>query len=228
MAQLITRIRTESGDLQIDYNALANLPQSDKTLSKDGGFADAKATSEAIKNATIKVDDTLTNQGQAADSKIVGEKFSETENIIQTISQTASNANEVAENALPKAGGDMSGNINMGGNSVTNISAPISENDAANKKYVDEKYFSATIDLIATGWIGSEAPYTQVVQLDGILDTDNPHYCAIYSGTKENKLEQREAFSFVDELETSNGNLTFTCLEEKPMTDLSIQLEVNR
>jgi hypothetical protein len=48
MPQYITKIRTESGDLPIDYNALANRPQSDTTLSKSGKFADAKATGDAI------------------------------------------------------------------------------------------------------------------------------------------------------------------------------------
>lgn len=51
MAQYVTKIRTESGDKQIDYNALANLPQSDATLTQTGSFADAKATGDAIKAA---------------------------------------------------------------------------------------------------------------------------------------------------------------------------------
>ena len=51
MPQHITRIRTESGDLQIDYNALANLPQLlelDDTLSKAGDAADAKAVGDLL------------------------------------------------------------------------------------------------------------------------------------------------------------------------------------
>lgn len=228
MAQLITRIRTESGDLQIDYDALANLPQSDKTLSKDGGFADAKATSEAIKNATVGIDGTLENQGQAADAKAVGTKFNTIENAITEINSAVSTAQGTADNALSKTGGDMSGNINMGEKNITNLAAPTNDNDAVNKKYVDEKYFSETVTLTASKWVGSVAPYTQVVSLDGILDTDNPHYCVVYSGITENKLAQKEAFALIDELVTSNGSLTFTCLEEKPTVDLDIQLEVNR
>ena len=48
MANYVRKIRTESGDLQIDYNALANLPQSDTTLTKSGEFADAKVTGDAV------------------------------------------------------------------------------------------------------------------------------------------------------------------------------------
>ena len=39
MAQYITKIRTENGDLQIDYNALANLPPAESL-----GAADADHT----------------------------------------------------------------------------------------------------------------------------------------------------------------------------------------
>lgn len=48
MANYVRKIRTESGEMQIDYLALANLPQSDATLTKAGSFADAKATGDAI------------------------------------------------------------------------------------------------------------------------------------------------------------------------------------
>lgn len=48
MPKFVTRIRTSDGDLPVDYNALANLPESDATLSNSGSFADAKATGDAI------------------------------------------------------------------------------------------------------------------------------------------------------------------------------------
>ena len=48
MAKYVTKVRTESGDLQIDYNALANLPETDKTLTKADEFADAKVTGDRL------------------------------------------------------------------------------------------------------------------------------------------------------------------------------------
>ena len=47
-AQTIKAIRTQAGDLQIDYTALANVPSTDATLSKSGSFADAKAVGDKI------------------------------------------------------------------------------------------------------------------------------------------------------------------------------------
>lgn len=55
MAEYITRIKTENGPMQIDYNALANLPKSDSTLSQSGKFADAKMTGDKIKDINEKL-----------------------------------------------------------------------------------------------------------------------------------------------------------------------------
>ena len=48
MAQLVKKIRTEAGDLQIDYNALANLPTTDTTLAVSGKAADAKTVGDSL------------------------------------------------------------------------------------------------------------------------------------------------------------------------------------
>lgn len=66
MVDYAKKIRTEIGDLQIDYNALANLPQSDITLTKSGEFADAKVVGDILK--------------QKADKNSIPTKLSELEN----------------------------------------------------------------------------------------------------------------------------------------------------
>ena len=50
MAQYVTKIRTEQGDKQIDYNALANLPTTDTTLAVSGKAADAKTVGDSFNN----------------------------------------------------------------------------------------------------------------------------------------------------------------------------------
>lgn len=58
---LVTAIRTEKGDQRIDYNALANLPEFDDTLSGSGKIADAKTVGdklrEMIKNINTKIEE---------------------------------------------------------------------------------------------------------------------------------------------------------------------------
>lgn len=87
-------------------------------------------------------------------------------------------------------------------------------------------HFSVT--LAAADWVGVQAPYTQDKELEGILETDKPHYSVVYSGTDAEKIAQREAFALVDDLDTVDGMVTFTCFEEKPTVDLTIQMEVVR
>lgn len=55
----ITRIRTEAGDLQIDYNALANKPSLialDTGLTTSGKAADAKAVGDRLNTITANID----------------------------------------------------------------------------------------------------------------------------------------------------------------------------
>lgn len=79
----ITLIRTTDGDMQIDYNALANLPTS---LPANGGNANTlgghnsayfatAASVETLKEQvdSITVDATLAQEGVAADAKAVGD-----------------------------------------------------------------------------------------------------------------------------------------------------------
>ena len=88
-----------------------------------------------------------------------------------------------------------------------------------------EDHLILSISLSARAWLGDSAPYTQTIAVEGILASDRPHYGVVYS---ENAIAEKEAFTMVDDLDTTEGNLTFTCFEEKPGVDLTIQLEVNR
>lgn len=134
--------------------------------------------------------------------------------------KTADSAKATAEAALARSGGDMTGPMT--------VLAPVTDTNPATKKYVDaviaDSHMSAKITLPASGW-SSEAPYTQTVAVEGILATDQPHYGVVYSANWE---AEKEAFALVDELDTADGSVTFTCFEEKPEADLTIQMEVNR
>ena len=147
---------------------------------------------------------------------------------VEAVKALAQEGKTLAEKALPKTGGTMTGPIAMGGNKVTGLGEPEDAGDGATKGYVDGKHFLATVSLPAAGWAGDAAPYTQTVAVDGILETDTPHFGALYSGTAEEKTAQKEGFALVDDLDTGLNSVMFTCLEEKPEVDLTVQLEVNR
>ena len=133
--------------------------------------------------------------------------------------------------ADPRKGLTMVGPINMNGQSLTGLKHPQSDNDAATKKYAesyaDSLHKSFTVALAAQNW--SEAtPYRQTVAAAGILATDTPHWSVVYSADPDLALSEKEAFALVDDLDTEDGSLTFTCFEAVPEVDLNIQLEVNR
>lgn len=85
-----------------------------------------------------------------------------------------------------------------------------------------------TAQLTASGWTGDTAPYTQTVALEGILAEDDPYYGPVYSGDVSQRIQERTAFGCIDDLDTAENSVTFTCFENKPVTDLTVQMEVFR
>lgn len=143
------------------------------------------------------------------------------------ISTAAGNAETNAKDAsLPRAGGAMTGNIDLGGNALSNVKSPTADADAATKGYVDEKRktFTATV---GTGWTGS-GPYTQTVAVSGILASDMPHVAPVYDADNTTAQAQREAWGCVSRGVAAAGGIQFTCFEDKPETAIPIQIEVMR
>lgn len=66
MPKYVTKVRTEDGDLQIDYEALANLPKPDTTLSKSGSFADAKVVGDQIDYIKNEMGETISKKAETA------------------------------------------------------------------------------------------------------------------------------------------------------------------
>lgn len=216
----------------------------DKTLSVEGASADAKATGDAIQKAKGEAlqhsDDhaNLKTNPHAVTAEQVGlGKVNNTSDMDKPVStaqaqaiadakkagtdaQTiANNAKEAANNALLKTGGTMTGALS--------VLEPTEDSHASTKKYVDSKYFSGNVTLLASGW-SETAPYKQTVSVSGVLESDKPHYCVVYSGVLETDITLKEAFAKVDDLDTSNGEMVFTCFEEKPEVDIPVQFEINR
>lgn len=77
-------------------------------------------------------------------------------------------------------------------------------------------------------WTGNAAPYTQSVTVPGILATDTPHISPVYSSNVDTFIEQRDAWSAVGMATAANNSIVFTCFEDKPGTEVPIQIEVVR
>lgn len=83
-----------------------------------------------------------------------------------------------------------------------------------------------TAILLASDWEGEEAPYTQMVTVTGVTASDMPDIAPVYSSNLETRLVQREAWNLVGDADSGEDTLTFTCDEEKPTTDIPIQIRV--
>lgn len=149
------------------------------------------------------------------DTSTMQAQFSE---LLEFIKNELQNLNDGTE-ALLKSGGTMTGELN--------VLPPTNDDNAANKAYVDAKHLTATATLLASGW-SSSAPYTQTFTVAELLATDMPHVSPVYSDTTETAIAQQEAWAVVSKAVAADGTITFSCFEDKPTTDILIQVEVNR
>lgn len=177
---------------------------------------------EAIQKAQKTADDAATAAGNA---QTAADNAQTAADNAQT---AADNAQNTANDALPKAGGTMTGDIVMGGKQITDLADPTENAHAANKGYVDEKRKVFTTTLTVNDWEGDKAPYTQRIGIEGILSTDTPHYGVVFDEDQDTRLAQKEAFAMVDDLDTEDGAVIFTCFDDKPDVNIPIQMEVNR
>lgn len=130
--------------------------------------------------------------------------------------------------ALPASGGTMTGNIDLGGNALTNVKAPAAATDAATKGYVDGKRLVLTTTIPAS-WTGSAEPYTQTISVPGILATDTPHIMPVYTDPNYSvTLAQIEGWSKIVSAFSGDGAIAFYCRPDKPAVAIPIQIEVMR
>ena len=87
------------------------------------------------------------------------------------------------------------------------------------------KYFTGT--LLADGWTGTSAPFSQEITVNGILDTDKPKVDVVVSDTYATAETEIEAWGYVYRVVTSQNGITVYATE-KPEASLNIQIEVIR
>ena len=209
MGEYITRIRTESGDLQIDYQSLANLPQSDTTLTIPGGFADAMVTGD---------DFDLVEQ-----------------NINNAVDQLTENINQVGQE-LSDLTPEKIGAVNI--KNVVNNMTTVEPGYVLDARQAYELHLliqkrattaTYTAFFPASGWTG-ESPYVQTVNVDGILATDNPIVDIDMSNamSEEDSALATAEWNLVRRIVANDGSVTMYCYDEIPTMDINIILKVVR
>ncbi len=82
-----------------------------------------------------------------------------------------------------------------------------------------------TAILAADDWDEEvDGSFTQTVSIAGMLEAYSPNAEINLSDDKETALAEKEAWSMVDKIETFDGYIVATCLENMPEVDLNIRL----
>lgn len=108
----------------------------------------------------------ITNLGEPQDDNdAITRKYAE------EVKKIADKAKETADAAMPKAGGDMRGDINMNGNRVADLAEPVLPGDAATMKFVNDvtskmEYTYKTIVLVPGDWNNNQ----QTAAVSGMND----------------------------------------------------------
>lgn len=85
---------------------------------------------------------------------------------------------------------------------------------------------SVDVTLPSSGW-SNTAPYTQTVNVSGVLGSDVPIMgYAIDSDTEPNTAKLYKKYTaMIDAFETADGSVMFYCLNKKPASDFKVRLK---
>lgn len=197
---------------------LGDYPGSDDGLSTD---AFREKFDEAGKKIKAYLNDTLTPEL---------DKIVDVDALIASIVDTSlSVANKAAEAAatgaalekkLNKSGGAMTGPIDMQGNKLSNVPAPASDLDAANKQYVDTRHINGAVTLYAGGWANN----TQTVSFPGVTaDTSKTDIYTSPAPADDNYAAYVE--NGVRPYSQGDGTITFKC-EDVPSVNVVVNVSV--
>lgn len=79
--------------------------------------------------------------------------------------------------------------------------------------------------LAAANW-SSTAPYTLTINSQDTTSSDTPFFDVVLSNNTSTAISELESWAYVSKADTSDGQITFTCLENKPTVDIPVQMLV--
>ena len=92
-----------------------------------------------------------------------------------------------------------------------------------NTKADKKKTYNITID---TTWTGDEAPYTKTIEVQGLLATDIVNLYPVWSTTLETRQTEKEEYSKISMITSSDNAITLMCDDDKPNIILNARIEV--
>jgi len=115
-----------------------------------------------------------------------------------------------------KSGDRMTGNLE--------VPTPTESGHAANKGYVDTREIHVV--LSASGW-SDAAPYEQSVQVNDLTDARRVAVYPLWPEDPDEEAALQEETAKVSSCRRSGSTVTFRCLEDKPVLDIPVVVEVS-
>lgn len=101
-------------------------------------------------------------------------------------------------------------------------------NSLYNKAAIERAKHTEPVTLLAAGWTGEAAPYTQTVSAEGVTEADEPSLVSMLEDGADASTQEayNEAFALIaaGTGETGNGTVTFK-VYEKPGIDVTVGLK---
>lgn len=223
--QYIKKIRTDVGDLQIDYTALANLPDLSKYATIQS-VDDAKALITKVENEMDSTVKSIANIKPDSNGNVnitpasIGAATSDHSHKPASIGAATADHNH----NITSLSGTLS--VEQGGTGATTAAAARSNLGITPTNIGAITMQKKTATLSASGWAGN-GPYTQSVSVSGISSSDTL-ICdlSMANATTSNAEDLQEAWSYIGKIESGSGAIISTCYTEKPGVDLSINVLV--
>jgi hypothetical protein len=168
-------IVTNSNDIRDNTLAIEKNTSSisENTKAIETNTTDIKTNTADISKNTADI--TTNTEAIAGNTKSISEQEKE-------IAVVKGRVDSLESEKLNASGGTMSGTLDMGGNLISNVAEPTSEQDAATKKYVDTQLGNAvfTGDFVSTDWADQGTHFTLTVYHN--LGSSTPKVSAYVNG----------------------------------------------
>jgi hypothetical protein len=128
----IAKVVTDASELIAQHQNAKNNPH--KVTAEQIGLSEVDNTSDKNKPVSTKQAEAI------ADAKSAG---TIAQSAVNSLTRTVNEIQATSNNALPKSGGEMTGNIEMGGNHITGLPTPTEDTDIITKAYM-ESYITTT------------------------------------------------------------------------------------
>lgn len=174
-------------------------------------YANAGEDAEYINNSTTSIIEKYININVAIDNA---------ENITINIDPTQTYVSQQEfNNAIEEINQNLKDTIKQ--ETLDDFVAEINEkiSTVADKK----KVYNIIID---TTWTGEEAPYTKTITVQGILATDIANIYPIWSTELEARRTEKEEYSKISMITSSDNAITLMCDDDKPNIILNARIEV--